>query len=339
MKQIDLKDKKILYQLDRDSSQTNKQIARKVKLSEMTTSNKIKRLISLNIVDNFYVKTNPSYLGYTHIKVYLRLHNITKAKETEIINHLKKQKAIFWLSTLRGKYDIVLSIYVKSIFEFSQKYHELFLKYQEFILDRNVIVLESASSFTKAYLLPRQESEEIIYSEGESLHEHSKSHQKRVGARVGKTQTKIDKKDEELLKILSKNARESFVNIATKLKASADTVKYRIKNLEKKGIITGFSTKINFNKLNNSYHLIFLKLHNMTSQKFSKMKTFTKTNKNIVVYIKTIGDHEVELEVETSNKEELDKLIKDLRDNFSNEIKDYDLLEVTEEHLLNYYNF
>ena len=320
MKQIGLKDKKILYQLDRDSSQTNKQIAKKVGLSEMVTSNRIKRLISLGIIENFYVKTNPSYLGYSHIKVYLRLHNITRTKENEIINHLKKQKAIFWLSSIRGKYDIVLSIYVKSIFEFSQKYHELFSEYQEYILDRNVIVLESALTFTKAYLLQRQNSEEVIYSEG------------------GKIQTKIDKKDEEILKILSKNARETFVNIATKLKSSADTIRYRIKNLEKKEIITGFSTKINFNKLGNNYNLIFLKLHNMTSQKYNKMKDFAKTNKNIIVYIKSIGDHEVELEIETSNKEELDNLIKNLRDNFSNEIKDYEILEITEEHLLNYYN-
>ena len=321
MKQIDLKDRKILYQLDKDSSQTNKQIAKKVQLSEMVTSNRIKRLISLGIIDNFYVKTNPSYLGYTHIKIYLRLHNITKTKENEIINHLKKQKAIFWLSSLRGKYDIVLSIYVKSIFEFSQKYHELFSQYQEFILDRNVIVLESASTFTKAYLLPKQESEEIIYSEG------------------GKIETKIDKKDEELLKILSQNARTKFVEIATKLKISADTVKYRIKNLEKKGIITGYSTKINFNKLQNNYNLIFLKLNNMTSQKYHKLKNFSKIKRNVVVYLKSIGDHEIELEVETSHKEELDKLIKDLRDNFANEIKDYEILEVTDEHLLNYYNF
>ena len=317
---IDLKDRKILYELDKDSSQTNKQIARRVGASEMVVSNKIKRLIDKGVIENFYVKTNSSLLGSIHLKVYLRLHNITKIKERELLNHLKKQKNILWLASLRGKYDIVLSVYVKSISEFSEKYEVLFSGWHEYILDRNVVVLESASTYTKAYLLEKQMPEEIVYSEGEKIN-------------------KVDKKDEELLKLLSTKSRMRFVDIANKLKVSADTVKYRIRNLEKKGIITGFGVKINFDKLSNNYHLIFLKLQNMDLKKYSQLKNLSKINKNVIVYIKTIGDHEAELEIETSNKEELDNLIKDLRDKFVNEIKDYELLEVTEEHLLNYYPF
>lgn len=318
---IDLKDRKILYELDRDSSQTNKQIAKKVRLSEMVVGNKIKRLKNFGVIENFYVKTNPSRLGYFHIKIYLRLHKITKAKEEGLINHLKKQEGIFWLASLRGKYDLVLSIYVKNIFEFSKKYEEILSEWQRYILDRNVLILERAYTFTKAHLIQEKFSEEIIYSEG------------------GRTNLSIDERDKELLKILSKNSRDSYVKIAEKLKVSADTIKYRIKNLQKKGIITGFGTKINFNKLGNNYNIVFLKLQNMDSKKYNYLKEFSKLNKNIIIYIKMIGDHDVELETETHTKEEFHELIKEIRENFVNELKDYEIIDVTKEYLMNYFPF
>ena len=115
---IDLKDKKLLYELDRNSRQSNKQIAKKVGLSEQVVGNRIRRLQELGIIEYFYVKTNPSVLGYMHIKIYLRLHNINKEKEEELVKDLNQQKNIYWLSSLRGKYDLVASIYVKNIADF-----------------------------------------------------------------------------------------------------------------------------------------------------------------------------------------------------------------------------
>lgn len=318
---IDLKDKRILYELDRDSRQTNKQIAKKVGLSEKVVGNRIKRLKEKEIIEYFYVKTNPGLLGYMHIKIYLRLHNITAEKEEQLLNELNKQKGIYWLSSLRGKYDLVTSIYVKNVAEFSKRYEEIFGKWGNYILERNVVILEKAYTYTKAYFLPKQKSEEIIYAKG------------------SEESIKLDNKDIDLLKILNKNGRKSLIDIAQRLKISSDTIRYRLNKLKKQGIITGFGVKINYNKLNNNYNLVFLKLQNMSKEKYKKLETFAKLNKNLIIFIKTIGDHDVEFEIETTNKQEMDKLIKSLRDNFVNEIKNYEILEVTREHRMTYFPF
>jgi len=321
MVKIDLKDRRILYELDRNSRQSNKQIAKKVGLSEQVVGNRIRRLQELGIIEYFFVKTNPSALGYMHIKIYLRLHNITKEKEKELLNDLSVQKNIYWLSSLRGKYDLVASIYVKNITEFSKKYEEIFGKWRDYILIRNVVVLERAFTYTKAYFIPNQKSEEVVYTVGEETH------------------TQIDKTDNNILKILNKNGRKSLIDIAKQLKVSADTANYRINNLKKSGIITGFGVKINYKKLNNYYHLIFLKLQNMNLQKYKKLESLVRINVNVIIFIKTIGDHDSELEVETTNNDELDELMKTLRDHFVSEIKDYEILEVTREHRMTYYPF
>ena len=321
MANIDLKDKKILYELDRNSRQSNKQIAKKVGLSEQVVGNRIRRLQEWGIIEYFFVKTNPSVLGYMHIKIYLRLHNITKEKEGELLNDLNNPKNIYWLSSLRGKYDLVASIYVKNIAEFSKKYEEIFGKWGDYILERNVIVLERAFTYTKAYLLQNQKSEEVVYSIGEEK------------------EIQLDKTDHDFLKLLNKEGRKSLIDIAKQLKVSADTIKYRLNNLRKRGIITGFGVKIDYKKLDNHYYLIFLKLQNMNLQKYTKLESLARINKNVIIFIKTIGDHDIELEVETTNNDELDELMKTLRDHFVSEIKDYEILEVTREHRMTYYPF
>ena len=318
---IDLKDKKILYELDRDSRQSNKEIARKVGLSEQVVGNRIRRLQDLGVIEYFYVKTNPAVLGYIHIKIYLRLHNITKQREEELLKDLNEQKNIYWLASLRGKYDLVSSIYVKNIADFSKRYEEIFGKWRDYILERNVVVLERAFTFTKAYLVPQQKSEEVIYSLGEEK------------------SVQLDNLDNNLLKILNKEGRKPLIEISKQLKVSSDTVRYRINNLRKSGVITGFGVKIDYRKLNNNYHLIFLKLQNMNELKYKKLESLAKINENIIIFIKTIGDHDLELEVETTNNKELDRLMKTLRDHFVSEIKNYEILEVTREHRMTYYPF
>lgn len=318
---IDLKDRKILYELDRDSRQSNKEIARKVGLSEQVVGNRIKRLIDKGVIEYFFVKTNPSVLGYMHVKVYLRFHNLTREREEALVTHLNQQKNIFWIATLRGKYDLEISLHVKTVADFSKRYEELFAAWGDYILERNVIVLEQAFTYTKSHFLPQQKSEAIIYTVGEEK------------------PMQIDETDSALLKLLNREGRKPLIELAQLLQVSADTVRYRLNCLKKQHVITGFGVKIDYRKLGNQYHLIFLKLQNMTLQKYKTLAYLAQTNRNVVIYMKTIGDHDIELEVETTTHQELDDLMKSLRDTFVSEIKQYELLEVIREHRMTYFPF
>ncbi|MFA6072768.1 MAG: winged helix-turn-helix transcriptional regulator [Candidatus Woesearchaeota archaeon] len=59
----------------------------------------------------------------------------------------------------------------------------------------------------------------------------------------------LDKKDIQILSILDWNARMPLTQIAKKTKLNKDVVRYRIKNLEEKGIIEGYYTLIDMSKL------------------------------------------------------------------------------------------
>ena len=60
---------------------------------------------------------------------------------------------------------------------------------------------------------------------------------------------KLDKKDKQILYQLDLDSRQSFNQIARKVKLSREVVQYRVKQLEKKGIIKGYQTLIDVTKL------------------------------------------------------------------------------------------
>lgn len=75
----------------------------------------------------------------------------------------------------------------------------------------------------------------------------------------------MDNIDYEILNILKKNGRTSHEAIAKAVNLSRPAVRNRILSMEEEGIITGYSTNINYNKLGYHIHvLIYLKLNNTT---------------------------------------------------------------------------
>ncbi len=89
---MDLKDKRILYQLDLNARQTNTQIAKKVGLSKDVVNYRIKSLEKEGIITGYYTIIDTSKVGYFSFRVYLKLIDSTPVKEEEIINFLINSK-------------------------------------------------------------------------------------------------------------------------------------------------------------------------------------------------------------------------------------------------------
>ena len=65
--------------------------------------------------------------------------------------------------------------------------------------------------------------------------------------------TKIYLKDKKILYQLDLNSRQSNAQIANKEKLRKDTVGYRIKALEEKGIISGYTTRLDTSRPGNLF--------------------------------------------------------------------------------------
>lgn len=78
----------------------------------------------------------------------------------------------------------------------------------------------------------------------------------------------MDDIDKKILQMLSSNARESFATIGKTVELSAPAVGKRVKQLEEKGIILGYSLKLNHEKFGiTTKAYINLKIHQSSTIK------------------------------------------------------------------------
>ena len=69
MHKVDLKDRKILYQLDLDCRQSNTQIGKKVGLKKDVVGYRIKKLQEEGVIRNYYAEIDTFRLGYNVFRV------------------------------------------------------------------------------------------------------------------------------------------------------------------------------------------------------------------------------------------------------------------------------
>jgi len=80
----------------------------------------------------------------------------------------------------------------------------------------------------------------------------------------------LDLKDRKILYYLDINSRQSNSDIAKKVGLSKEVVNYRIKRLEKEGIIKGYYTVLDFYKLGYISVRVYLKLIDTSPKKEGK---------------------------------------------------------------------
>ena len=101
---LDLKDKKILFELDKDSNASFSEIAKKVRLSKEVVFHRINRLVEKKIILKFHTVPASYRFGLTAYKVYLRLSDISKENWDTLVNYLIKNKKVFWIGTCKGRW-------------------------------------------------------------------------------------------------------------------------------------------------------------------------------------------------------------------------------------------
>jgi len=314
---LDLKDNKILFNLDFKVRQTNSELARKVGLSKQGVDYKIQKLIENKVILGFYPIINLPLLGYTYGRIFLNLQNLTEEKETRILRELVENPKINWILRSEGNYDIIIATWtndLKGVKEISQ---DLLYKYGVFIREKKESIGINVSHFQNRYLLGIRETEEINIGEQKKF-------------------VKIDELDKKILRKLCENARTPLIELSKKLGISAKVVSYRIKKLEKNKVLLGYRPLINNNLLGFMHYKILFYLTNVTHEDFNKFKAFLKTDPRVIYIVDEIGVCDIDIEVMMKSIQELFSFIKEIKFKFPRLIREYETLALVETLKVNY---
>ena len=310
---LDVKDRKILYVLDKNSRSPDSAIAKKTAMSKQVVNYRIKNLVKTGVIKQFQSTINLAKLGLTVFAVYFRIQNANHKRVEEIKKFLNENKHVLYLASLGGSYDLGVVVPARNVWDFDKILSQLISEYPENLSNYDIAIKINIFKYNKSYLVGEKQESQTTSFGGEPK------------------PVEIDETDRMILEELSTNSRMTTLELGRKTKIPASTIASRIKKLTEKGVIQNFSLFMNQNKFGYKKYKTLIALHRTTKNLKEKIFGFCEMHPNITWAIKTIGKWELEIRSEVKDQEEYQRLLIDMRALFGNEIKDLESLTIFEE--------
>jgi len=310
MIKIDKKDSLLLASLLSNCRNSGAKTGKETGMSREVVAYRIAQLQKEGIILGFTADINFNKLGFSAYSIAVKLSNLSKEKEKQIINSIASNKKIVYLQRNIGKYDLVGTILVKSPQELDSELKKIreeignSLKYLE--IDAFLGDYDFMPSFFKK---DNKNHKEINFLETEKF--------------------KVSKEDTLILEELVKNSRITAVELSEKTKLSVFVIADRIKKLVKDKVILAFRALVDMEKLGYHRYSILLNISNPKIE--VNLISFCRNHKLIWDLGKYTGNYNYVVEIYAENNEQFKGVVEEINDLFGNSIVDYETLIVLEE--------
>jgi len=303
IQKIDLKDRKILAEIDLNSRFFVSDVARKVGLSKDVVKYRLSVLEKKGLIKGYHTILNLSKLGLKHFMVSINLMDVTKTDTTNILEFLKDDKKVFGIAELDVIWDLKFSVLVNTDNEFEEFYDSFKTLFKRFIEISQIVILTDKKLLPRN-LVPEAKTKTVAKTEEAIKFIHIKNDPK----------VEFDKTDLHIIKLLANNARATLLELAKELKLDSMTIKRRIDTLAKSGIIAGFVTDINMRNLGVTNFSIRFTLSD--NKVYKQLEAYVMHLPECVAVRKAIGGYDFYFDVEVPSYFELEDLIADVKERF-----------------------
>lgn len=291
----------------------------KIKTLSMVLKKSPQRLkYSLKLLEKESIANNPhcifdySYFGLILFRVYFKGGYISEKDKVDIINKLKENKYIVAMYELSGEFDLAIEIESPNPSRFNKelkKVANLIPTLTNYKILLNVVT----------FIYPRS-----YMATDDNIIKRVRQHIVVGGDRDIKS---FNNSEMEIMKNLLYNPKIRLKTLAKSSDLNIKTTISILKDLQEKQIIKGFKYVIDTNKLGISKFRLFLKLHHLTRERESQFMDFMVKTKEIVQVNMTVGDWDMEVDIESFDKTTIRYLTIKIRENFKDIIETFNIIE------------
>lgn len=285
--ELDNRDKEILRTISNNARLSYNQIAKITHISKDSIRKRIIKLEKEGVILSYFPLLNYTKMGVSKFNIYCKLKSakyLSQDKVKPLINN-PRISAITWLI---GEFDLELQIMARN----KKEMREILQKTE---------LWGSIGKYSAVIA-----GEPIIYSTNPANIKHINKPDKAISQKL-----LLDKKDIELIELLSINAREKIIVLAEKLTLNVDETRYRIRKLIKQEIIIGFYARTARSYMGSSRYLTLIKIN----RDFEKKEADSIKNVKNVYYLKKCnGSYDYLLRFYANSNEQLIKTIHTLKE-------------------------
>ena len=310
MIKIDAYDKKILEILLNNSREQISTIAKKVRLRRENANYKIDRLIKEGLIKEAITVFDEEKFDLSRYVMFLELINLQEDSERKILDYLKNTEHTSWIGINAGKWSLIFDVVIKKKVDLDLVVKDFLKKFGRFVGEYTIL-----------------NSKEVGYYPEKMLELNYKRQIPKKTENI-----KLDKTDIKILSILNDDARSNYVKIAQNVGLTPNAINNRVRSLERKGIIIGYTISPDWKKLGWELYGLQLKIIKFANEVNGKLISYFKENKKIIFYYAYFGgtwDYDIGIIVK--NSEELREYVNEFRNIFSDFVKISDVSAILSE--------
>lgn len=312
---LDKKDHRLLYLLDLNGREPTSSLAKKMRMSKEGVAYRMRRLEEMGVVQGYITLIDISALGYLSGRYMIRFQRCDPKKENEIIHYFKQMGETWWVDSRGGEYNFGIAVWAKSLHELYDFKDEFLRHYKPYMMRVAFGYYHQMRQYPRTYLLgsgPREDTKPIIL-----WNSPPKEH---------------DETDRAILRLIATHARMPMVELARHLGLTPAVVKYRLKKMEKAGIVLGYRADLQLKHLGYFWYKIEFNIRDFSKRE--AILKFAAALPNVIYMYDLIGGADIEIEAEVRDANQLLGIINAIRARFSDEIISYDYYLWSYEHKL-----
>ena len=302
----------------------------RIKIKELasllrTSSQRIKYLLKVlekeDFVYNPHCILDYSYFDLLLFRVYFKGAYISEKHKSEIIKKLAENKYVVAIYELSGEYDLVVDIQAPNPSRFNKELREITSNTQT--LRHYKTALNIVTHLYPKYYLTKDEELQTYMSP-----------QIIIGG--DRKVRRFNEKETLVIMNIMNNPKIRMTNLARKCELNVRTANKILSELKKQKIIKGFKQLINTDKLQVYAFRLYLKLHNISKTREEELMNYLLKTKEIVQANKTVGDWDIEIDIEALNKTRIRQLTIEIRESFKDIIETFNIMEFYDYYMRSY---
>jgi DNA-binding Lrp family transcriptional regulator len=315
---LDLKDRKILYQLDLDSRQSFAQIGRKVGLARNSVSYRINRMEEGGIIQDYYTIIDCFKLGYSSLRFYLTYQYATPKIKQQILEYFMDNDLVYFIGSIEGRYDLVIIMWVNNTNDFHRFWRNTLKRFRDYLQQQVFSSYIQLLHYPNSWLL-------------EEYDPADREHRQIIG---GGSPINIDETDVKILQLMAGNARIPITDIADQLGVSTAKVLYRIDQLTESKVIQGFRTNFDINALGYKQFKVDIDFKDYNT--IDSVTSYLVSVPYLYYITRTAGHSDLEPTFRVRDLRHLHEVMDRLIEKFPDAIKNYQYFYITQMNKLLY---
>ena len=313
--ELDKLDRQLLYWMDIDCRQSLASLSKKLHASPARLAYRLEQLVKSKAILSFITIIDYRKLKYRPYAMYYKLKEMPDERRAKMVGEICNIPRVIDVLLTYGTYDLQIVLLVKNTDEAAESLWLLREAVGEYAIDEMMLIHLKAHFFTH---------ENFIDSE------IKRPAKPKVVLDTFKGEIKIDETDKKILGALADNANWPIWKIAKQTGIGGPTVYSRMKKLEKKGVIAGYSIKLNAGLDGFLHYRVFVKLKYITQKRRDELMRYLDTQPTIYRSSFTFGNFDMYYDARLANGTQLKELLREVYSHFSEEVIRQDWIRVTD---------